>query len=180
MNETDAELHQLQQLLDDSLQRSTEHLRSIVTPTERTVPAEKLVAVTTGMCTVTLATVTASGEPRISAVDGHFLHGRWVFTTVRQSAKARQLLARPAASVAYVRDEVIGVFSHGYVETLNPTDAQEHPDWPTVHEHLTRHYGGSPLEWGDVVAFRLQPHWMVAYASDPDALGENFGVPART
>src|SRR5690606_21529576 len=81
VKETEAELDELQTLLDTSLARSTAHLRSIVTPGERTLTARELVRVLTGMCVLSVATVTARGEPRISAVDGHFLHGRWVFST---------------------------------------------------------------------------------------------------
>ena len=76
MYETTSELEDLQQLLDTSLPRSSEHLRSIVTPGERTLTAQQLTAVVTGMCTLAVATVTATGEPRISGLDGHFLHGR--------------------------------------------------------------------------------------------------------
>jgi len=76
MKETEAELDQLQALLDSSLSRATDHLQSIIKAGERTLTARQLVTVITGMCTLALATVAASGEPRISAVDGHFLHGR--------------------------------------------------------------------------------------------------------
>lgn len=59
MLETDAELDQLQTLLDGSLARSTEHLRSIIKPDERTLTARQLVGVITGMSTLSIATVTA-------------------------------------------------------------------------------------------------------------------------
>ncbi|MGH7129693.1 MAG: pyridoxamine 5'-phosphate oxidase family protein, partial [Planctomycetaceae bacterium] len=72
MYETEAELAALQELMDASLRRSTEHLRSIVTPGEHTLTAPQLVRVLTGMCTLSAATVTARHEPRISGVDGHF------------------------------------------------------------------------------------------------------------
>src|SRR5260370_281152 len=90
MYETEAELDELQDLLDSSLSLATDHLRSIITG-ERTLTARQLTAVITGMCTLSIATVTARGEPRISAVDGHFLHGPWVFGTARSAANARQL-----------------------------------------------------------------------------------------
>jgi len=170
MKETEAELDQLQALLDSSLSRATDHLQSIIKAGERTLTARQLVAVVTGMCTLALATVTASGEPRISAVDGHFLHGRWIFTTARSAAKARHLGARPAASVAYLIGEELGVFTHGAAEILNPADGADHPDWPGILAHLTSHYGESPMNWGDVVGFRLNPHWMVAFASHPAEL----------
>ncbi len=128
MFETEDELTRLQALLDASLSRSTEHLRSIVGP-DRTLTAERLAGRLTGMCVLSLATTTAKGEPRISALDGHFLHGRWVFGTSRTTAKARHLAARPAASVSHLRGEDLGVFAHG-----------------------------------DVVYYRLEPHWMTVYA----------------
>ncbi len=159
-----------QNLLDSSLARSTGHLRSIFTPGERTLTARQLVQACAGMCTLSIATVTASGEPRVSAVDGHLLHGRWVFSTERSAAKARHLAARPAVSVAYLRGEEIGVFTHGRAEPLNPEDGRDDPDWPAILEHMTAHYGVSPMTWGDVVYYRLEPHWMVTFASKPDEL----------
>lgn len=173
MFETTAELAELQRLLDASLTRSTSHLRSIVRA-ERTLTAEQLVTVLTGMCTLSLSTVTATGEPRISGVDGHFLHGRWIFGTDRGAAKARHLAARPAVSAAFMRGEEVGVFTHGRAVTLNPPAGGDghdpDPQWATVLEHLEGHYGQSPLAWGDVVYFRLEPDWMVVFASDPAGL----------
>ncbi|GDY31146.1 pyridoxamine 5'-phosphate oxidase family protein [Gandjariella thermophila] len=165
MYETPAELDDLQALLDASLSRSGEHLRSIIVPGERTLAAPELVAALTGMCTLAIATVTAAGEPRVSGIDGHFLHGRWVFGTARSAAKARHLAARPAVSVAHLRGEDLGVFTHGTVEVLNPEHGPDDPEWPGVLAHLTDHYGESPLNWGEVVYYRLTPSWMVAFAN---------------
>ena len=177
MFETDAELAELQALLDDSLSRSTEHLRSIVEPGERTLTAVQLTMVCTRMCTLAISTVTASGEPRVSAIDGHLLHGRWYFSTARSAAKARHLAERPAVSVAYIRDEDVGVFTHGTAQPLNPADGPEDPDWPAVLQYMTDYYGSSPLSWGDVVYYRLVPHWMVAFASSPDELMTSVQAP---
>jgi hypothetical protein len=169
MRENDAELAELQVLLEASLARSTGHLRSIVRP-GRTLTAAQLVQVITGMCTLAVSSVTAAGEPRVSGADGHFLHGCWVFSTERSSAKAGHFAARPAVSLAHLRGDELGVFTHGRVEELNPRGAAPDPQWPQILEHLTRHYGSSPLGWGDVVAYRVRPQWMVAYAADPAAL----------
>jgi general stress protein 26 len=166
--ETESELQELQTLIDTSLGRSTAHLRSIITG-ERSLSAEQLARVLTGMCVLVLSTVTAKGEPRVSAVDGHFLHGRWVFGTARSAAKARHLRARPAASVAHVRGEELGVFVHGEVEELVSTDGSTHPDWPPIHEHLHGFYGDMSFDY-DVVYYRLQPTWMTVYATEPERL----------
>ncbi|WP_026257454.1 pyridoxamine 5'-phosphate oxidase family protein [Actinopolymorpha alba] len=173
MYETDTEFDDLQRLLDASLGRSTEHLRSIVKPGERTLSARQLAGVLTGMCTLSAATVTAKGEPRISGVDGHFLHGRWVFGTDGTAAKTRHLRARPAVSVAHIRGDDLGVFTHGTVEFL----PQDHPDWPEIDAHLIRHYGNSPTTWGEnIVYMRVVPHWMVAYAADPAKMLDQAGI----
>lgn len=147
MYETVAETAALQELLDRSLAHATEHLRGIVRP-ERTLSAAQTAAVLQGMRTLSVATVTARGEPRISAVDGHFLHGEFVFTTAGSAAKARQLRARPAVSVAHVLGDDLGVFVHGRAEFL----AGDSPDFTEIEAHLVRHYGSSPSSWGEDIA----------------------------
>jgi hypothetical protein len=167
--ETEPELRDLQTLIDTSRGRATAHLQSIITG-ERSLTAEQLVRVLTGMCVLVLSTVTAQGEPRVSAVDGHLLHGRWVFGTSPGAAKARHLRARPAASVAHLRGEELGVFVHGVVEILNPVDGPGHPDWPATHEYLHAFYGDESFDWSNVVYYQLEPTWMTVYAADPERL----------
>ncbi len=180
MFETDAELAELQRLLDSSLSGSTEHLRSIIRQGERTLTARQLAAVCAGMCTMAISTVTARGEPRISAVDGHLLHGGWYFSTARSAAKARHLAARPGVSLAHIRGEEVGVFAHGKAQPLNPPGGPDDPHWPALLQYMTDYYGSSPLSWGDVVYYRLVPHWMVAFASDPDKLMASLATPGSS
>jgi pyridoxine/pyridoxamine 5'-phosphate oxidase len=164
MFETHTEIAALDALLAESRARATSHLRTIVT-LEKALDATQMIAALTGMRTVALATVTARGEPRISAVDGHFLHGHWIFGTDHGAAKATHLSARPAASVSYTEGETLGVWTHGHVTTLNPTSGTDDPAWNEVLAHLTHHYGGSPYEWGEIIYYRLEPTWMLAYGS---------------
>ena len=164
MYETPDELHELQTLLDASLSRSTDHLRSIIS-SENTVDAPQLAEILTGMRVLALSTVTSAGEPRISAVDGHFLHGKWVFGTARTAAKARHLAARPAASAAHIQGEELGVFTHGTVEILNPLAGDRAGDWPELVAHFEKIYGDDAFDWDvEVIYFRLHPHWMTVYA----------------
>jgi Pyridoxamine 5'-phosphate oxidase len=166
MRETREDLKELQALLDASLSRSSSHLRSVIS-TERTLTAEQLTGVLTGMCTLALSTVTAKGEPRISGVDGHFLHGKWHFGTARGAVKARHLAVRPAASAAHMRGEDLGVFTHGTVEILNPQHGEPAADWPDLLAYFKDFYGADSFDWDeDVVYYRLHPHWMSVYASD--------------
>ena len=162
MHETAEDLDRLQSLLDTSAARASEHLTSIVTPSRR-LTAPQVCAVLTGMSTLALSTVTASGEPRVSGVDGHFLRGRWLFTTSGTSVKVRHLRARPACSVAHLRGDDLGVFVHGRAQLMPSAEA---PAW--VEDHFVAHYGLSPSTLGpDIVYAWVDPTWMVAYAFDP-------------
>ena len=166
MRETDEELVELQALLDRSVATDNEHLVAIMTP-ERRLSAAQMVQALDGMQVLVVATVTADGRPLTSCVDGHLIHGRWVFTTDATATKARHLAARPAVSVTHARGEEIGVFTHGTAERLTP----EHPDFAEVEEHLVAHYGSSPSTWSpDIAYLRIAPRWMLAYAADPAAL----------
>jgi general stress protein 26 len=170
--ETSAETAALQELMDRSLSTSTEHLRSIINQ-DRVLTAADLVALLTGMKVLTVATVTARGEPRISALDGHFLHASWTFSTSATAAKARHLRDRPAVSVAHVDGEELGVFSHGRAERMRDSDS----DWDETLAHWTAHYGSSPLEWGDeICVYRYRPHWLVGYAANRVELLAKRGI----
>jgi len=166
MRETPADLDALQELLDTSRARATDHLRDIIND-RRALSAAEIALLLTGMKVVALATVTARAEPRISAVDGHFLHATWTWSTSGFSAKARHVAARQAVSMAHIDGEDLAVFAHGQTQRIEPGD----PLWHETLEHWTAHYGGSPLEWGeDIRLYRLAPSWMVGYASDREKL----------
>lgn len=162
MYETIAEQESLQELLERSRAGATRHLREIVT-TDHSPSAIDLLPRLQGMKVLSLATVTRRGEPRVSAVDGHFLHGSWTFGTDGRSAKARHLADRPAVSVAYIDGERLGFFTHGIVDRLDGADAQ----YEEIIDHWTAHYGTSPLSWGeDIRMYRVRATWCVAYTAE--------------
>lgn len=173
MRETPEQLVELQQLLDRSHRSAGDHLTGIINQ-DRTLRASEIAGLLTGMRVLAVATTTQQGAPRISGVDGHFLHARWVFTTSGTAVKARHLRSRPATSVAYIDGEEVAVYCHGLVEFLTP----DHPDFAGVEEHLVGHYGSSPSSWGpDIVYCRVQPTWMVGYAFRRRALLAAHDVP---
>ena len=157
MEETTPELLALQQLLDTSFARASPHLTSIMTPARR-LTAERLVADLPVPAVLNIATVTANGEPRISAVDGHFLRGHWYFTTESRSPKARQLDARAAISASFTPRDGFGVFCHGSAVRLSG-DEQE-----MLREHFIAHYGADPETLGEIAYYRIDAHWLVAFA----------------
>jgi general stress protein 26 len=170
--ETRAEIDALQRLLDASYAVANAHLRGIVNG-PRVLTARHIVALMTGMKVLSVATVTAAGEPRIGAMDGHFLHGTWTFSTGGGAARARHIAARPSVSVAHIDNEELAVFSHGRAERMREGDG----DWAATLDHWTAHYGESPLAWGDDVrVYRYRPSWMVGYAFDRDGLLARRGL----
>src|SRR6185312_6763071 len=132
MLDTVGEIAALQDLLDASRASATTHLREIIDD-DRALTARDLVALLIGMRVLSVATVTARGEPRISALDGHFLHATWTFSTDGSAAKARHLERRMAVSVAHIDGEEFAVFSHGRAERLRPDDEE----WKETLEHWT-------------------------------------------
>jgi hypothetical protein len=160
MKETPEEVDALQRLLDASIASAGAHLTAIITE-ERRLSARQLVAELTGMKVLVVATVTAAGEPRTSCVDGHFLHGTWIFSTAASASKARHLRARPALSVTHADGERMALFAHGRAEYITGSD----PGFGPLDEYFVEQYGSSPTQWSpDPVFVRLHPHWMVAYA----------------
>jgi hypothetical protein len=159
VDESSQDLARLQKLLDDSFARASEHLVSIMTG-ERRIPADRLATMLPSPAVLNVATVTRSGEPRLSAVDGHFLRGHWYWTTAAASPKARQLAARPAVSASYTPRDGFGVFCHGTAALLG---AGAERDRLAARFHEV--YGQSFDDWGvDIAAFRIDARWMVAFA----------------
>jgi hypothetical protein len=161
MNETEPELAELQTLLDRSIGAAGSHLTSIVEPGRRTLDARRLAADLRGALVLGLATVTASGQPRLSAVDGHFLHARWYFGTSATAVKARHIRDRPAVSAAYTPRDGYGVWAHGTAVRLDPSS----PGFARLLAYLTCYYGQEYGELaGEIAVYRLDPHWMVGFA----------------
>jgi pyridoxine/pyridoxamine 5'-phosphate oxidase len=156
MRETAEELATLQRLLDDSFAASSEHLTSIMTPSRR-LAAAALVEQLPSPAVLNIATVTARGEPRISAVDGHFIHGHWYFTTEANSPKARQLVARPATSASFTPRDGFGAFCHGRAVLLDGDERQ------MLHDHFVATYHADPEDLGTIAYFRIDAHWLVAF-----------------
>jgi hypothetical protein len=158
MRETPEELAALQQLIDASFATASDHLRGIMAP-ERRLTAERIVADVPSPAVLNVATVTKRGEPRISALDGHFLHGRWHFTTAGNSPKALHIRARPAVSASYTPRDGYGIFCHGDARLLDGEQKQR------LIDHCTQVYGQSPESFGEGIAYvRIEPTWFAGFA----------------
>ena len=166
MHESAEEVAALQRLIDDSYARAGDHLASIFTE-DRRLTAEEAVAYLTGVKHLVVATTSAAGEPRVSAVDGLFLHGSFWFSTSRRALKARHLSRRSAVSAAHVVGDTVGFFAHGRAESVTGGTAESAavaPYWREV-------YGGSaPEDWTDApedaVYLRIVAHTFLTSCMD--------------
>jgi uncharacterized pyridoxamine 5'-phosphate oxidase family protein len=156
---------ELQQLLDVSFESASEHLVSIMTP-ERRLTAERLVRELPCPAVLNLATVTARGEPRVSAVDGHFIDGHWYFTTAIDSPKAQHLLARPAVSASFTPRDGFGVFCHGRAVLVDGAELR------MLSAHFAEVYGVPPESMGDIAGFRIDADWLVGFAMTDEEMVE--------
>lgn len=80
--------------MDATHARANAHMAAIVKP-ERQLSAAQVVAYLQGLKHVAFGTVNARGEPRVSPLDGHFVHGRFTLSTGRGSARWRNLERNP-------------------------------------------------------------------------------------
>jgi nitroimidazol reductase NimA-like FMN-containing flavoprotein (pyridoxamine 5'-phosphate oxidase superfamily) len=112
VHELRGDLETLQELLDRSYASAGAHLLSIHTP-ERRLSAEQVVERLTGMCLLTLATVTADGRPVAGPVDGIFYRGAFHFGSSPDSVRLRHIRTRPYVSATHLPGEELAVTVHG-------------------------------------------------------------------
>jgi hypothetical protein len=163
MRESAADLERLQLLLTDSAQRASSFLRSSFEIPERSLTAEQLVDHLRGPLTVALATTTRRGEPRVAPINAFFLRASFYVPTVAESARARHLARRPAASLTYFEGTRVAVIAHGQVDLI--------PDGDPAFEELdtTQVECGhqSVREWsGHGVYLHLRPQALYSYRRD--------------
>jgi hypothetical protein len=113
VRETEAEMRELQALLDRSAEEAGPHLRRIFRPPEHSLTAAELVRLFEGRKQIAVATVTARGEPRVSPVDALLLNGRFHFGTHATAARVRHLRARPSVALTYFERDELALVVYG-------------------------------------------------------------------
>jgi pyridoxamine 5'-phosphate oxidase-like protein len=112
VHESPDDIQTLQELLDRSYARAGAHLRSIHTP-ERRLSAGEVIERLTGMCLLTLGTVTADCRPLLGPVDGVFYRGSFHFGSSPESVRFRHIRRRPQVSATHVPGEELAITVHG-------------------------------------------------------------------
>jgi hypothetical protein len=112
VHESPADVEALQELLDRSYAAAGAHLLRIQTP-ERRLSAEKVIERLTGMCLLTLATVTSDCRPIVGPVDGIFYRGAFHFGSSPDSVRFRHIRNRSQVSATHLPGEELAVTVHG-------------------------------------------------------------------
>jgi nitroimidazol reductase NimA-like FMN-containing flavoprotein (pyridoxamine 5'-phosphate oxidase superfamily) len=118
VHETPEDIAVLQELLERSYVGAGAHLLRIHTP-ERRLRAEEVVERLSGMCLLSLATVTADCRPIAGPVDGIFYRGAFHFGSSPDSVRFRHIRARPQVSATHLPAEELGVTVHGRAEPVD-------------------------------------------------------------
>ena len=124
MHEEPADLERLQALLDRSYDGAGAHFREVTTP-ERRLDAREVCARLTGMCLLSLATVTGDGRPLVGAVDGIFYRGAFHFGSSPDSVRFRHIRRRPQVSAMYLPAEELAVTVHGRAVPIDVRSAEQ-------------------------------------------------------
>jgi pyridoxamine 5'-phosphate oxidase-like protein len=112
VHETGDDLRALQALIDASYAAAGPHLLAIHDP-ERRLTAKQVSERLTGMCLLSLATVTADCRPIVGPVDGIFFRGAFHFGSAANSVRFRHIRRRPQVSATHLPGEELAVTVHG-------------------------------------------------------------------
>jgi nitroimidazol reductase NimA-like FMN-containing flavoprotein (pyridoxamine 5'-phosphate oxidase superfamily) len=112
VHERPSDIKALQALIDRSYAAAGQHLLRIHTP-ERRLTAAQIAERLTGMCLLTLATVTSDCRPIAGPVDGIFYRGAFHFGSSPDSVRFRHIRSRPHVSATHLPGEELGVTVHG-------------------------------------------------------------------
>jgi Pyridoxamine 5'-phosphate oxidase len=169
VHESPADLEALQALLDRSYAAAGAHLLRIHTP-ERRLRAEELVERLTGMCLLTLATVTADCRPIAGPVDGILYRGSFLFGSSPDSVRFRHIRERPRVSATHLPGEELGVTVHGRAVPVDVRAAAEAGFRQALLDVYVPRYGPDWekdfLDSGPVYA-RIEADRMFAFAMPP-------------
>ncbi len=167
MRESEAEIRELQAVLDRSVEVAGSHLRRIFGPPEHSLSAAELVRFFVGRRQIAVATVTARGEPRVSPVDALLLHGRFHFGTSSEAARIRHLRARPAISLNYFERDELAILVNGAATLIEFGQ----PGFAEIDAEFLSVYGGTPsTEEEGSVFVRVEPAAIHTFVRDPGAL----------
>jgi hypothetical protein len=168
MYETEAQIDELQALLDHSYAGAGEHLAAITTP-QRRLTARQVVRMLQGTKHVAFATVNSSGEPYVAPLDGLFLWGRFYVGTDGRSLRSRHLAHNTAVSLTHFQGDEYSIVIHGQAVVIEKDDAEA----ARIDEVWQGIYGSSAFDLAEHIIFiRVEPRRMFTFAHHPESFPE--------
>jgi hypothetical protein len=119
-----------------------------------------------GKLFIALATVSASGAPRVMPVDALFLGGRFHWTTDGSAARIAHLQRDSRCSATWFDADRPMVTVHGRAQLIDAG----HPDFEELELAWERSHGSRPSSWGEHIYHgRIEPARMYAFAQNLDS-----------
>lgn len=153
MHETGEDLRALQALIDDSYASAGAHLLAIHEP-ERRLTAQQVAQRLTGMCLLSLATVTADCRPIVGPVDGILFRGAFHFGSAANSVRFRHIRSRPQVSATHLPGEELAVTVHGRAVPIDIASPEHVALRQTLLDVYTPRYGEG---WEEDFLDEVQP-----------------------
>ncbi len=162
MFENEAELAELQRLLDASFDRAGGNLLSTFDASNR-LSAIQLSGFQ-GVRLVAVATVNSKGEPRAGPRSAAFLHGRFYLAANTASLMVKRLATKPAVGMTYFEDHLL-IIGHGKAVPLRKGSSgfeEVRPEWEKASK------GGRDALGGIDLFIRVDAANMLAFAQRPE------------
>jgi hypothetical protein len=165
MNETSQDLDELQQLLDRSIERAGDYLRSCLEMPEHSLKATQVARHLQGFRTAAVGTVTARGEPRVAPVGFIFYRAQFHIPTVRNAARAKHIAKRPGISLSYYDGNDLAMIVHGRGTIVEPGM----PDFERLDRVLKDGTNGrGVLDWGEGIYIQIAADRFYTFARYPE------------
>lgn len=161
MYETDAELLELDGLIEKSKSKSGEHLNSLFGMGEW-LSAQQVSHHLQGIRSVALATVNSRLEPRVAPLEAVLFHGKFCVALQSDSTRVKQIANRPAASITYTREDDVLITVNGNATLVRGGEE----DFAGLDAEWKKKYGTDV--WDSIVFVKLNPTHIVAYAINPE------------
>lgn len=134
---------------------------------DRRLSAAQVERLLQGKLVIALATVAASGAPRVMPLDALFVDGRFHWTTDGSAARIAHLRRDPRCSATWFDGDRRMVTVHGSAHLIDAGD----PDYEELELAWERVVGSRPSTWGSHVYHgRIEPTHMYAFAHDASDL----------
>ena len=161
MYETEAELSELEKLVERSKFKSGDHLSSLFGQGEW-LSGEQVAHHLQGIGNVALATVNSKMEPRVAPLEAVLFHGRFYIAVQSDSTRVRHLTKTPVASLTYTRDDDVLITVNGDTTFVHKGE----PDFAGLDAEWSKKYGGSVRD--TFVFIKLVTTSLVAFAINPE------------